>query len=963
MKKINILLIAGALSLPVGGALASAHQGDVKPAYAAEALFIGEQNMLTNPVCTGSSGTATYDSSSKTLTLDNFVYNSNSGHQAQVYAGNYDTSLYSEGFEKLVVKLKGVNSIRGYLFSSDNYRDVAGAVFNNPVEFTKAENAPENTKLSFTSASPITNHGGAYGCYANGDVTVNGCEVSFSASQAAYKSTGLYVFGSLSIIDSKVTFAGGEVVKTVNSESNGLEVFYNTTVTNSTIIATGGTADHYSCGMQVYNSSSSRATFTNSTITSTGGTTTASSSDENPRGSIGIHGQDIIFNNSVVNATGGTSNGGLESAGIMVYGTCTFNSGKITAVGGTSNSGKSYGLSSYYTENRAVYDAKGDVTLLLAYGKTRALNGKLKNAYDGNGWTNYEGTTGQATIAATSTATTYGDYKRIKFCKIECTVTASDPVTYDGNSHVALTVSVTEPSSGYTVGYKVGSETEYSSTVPAPTDAGTYSINVKIEASGYPTVTKTVSFTINPAEMSDITVVVTSGSFDYDGTAKTPTVETSGKTIFDTDPTFTYSKTQTGTYETTIPSFTDAGTHTIYWKAEATGHKTETGTITFTINPVEMSNVSVTVTSGTFDYDGTPKTPIVETTGKTIFDTDPTFKYSKTETGTYGEMPTFTDAGTHTVYWKAEAAGHVTVTGSFEITIGKAQSSYGDKPTAVTGLAYTGSAQALVNAGTSETGTVMYRLGEEGEFTSTVPSATEVGEYKVYFYVKGDANHLDTEVEYVVVRIDQNSKVVLNSAIDSGNRVYEMLAESNPEAAEALKVVLDDAKAVQADPNVTVTAIDEAAAALLEALVSSVTTLIDDIGEVKYNKDSQEAIENAREAYDLLPEEQKAEVGEEKLEVLTAAEEKYQKLKAAAKSGLPGWAIFLIIFFAIILAFVITYVLLFFVFNKWIKGSREPERVFKLSTNGQRAKLLARNFRVIERFERDIFNTKEEASK
>ena len=66
-------------------------------------------------------------------------------------------------------------------------------------------------------------------------------------------------------------------------------------------------------------------------------------------------------------------------------------------------------------------------------------------------------------------------------------------------------------------------------------------------------------------------------------------------------------------------------------------------------------------------------------------------------------------------------------------------------PTAKTGLVYNGSAQALVNAGTAEDGTMQYRLGT-GAWGTAIPTATDAGTYNVYYKVVGDAYHANSEV-------------------------------------------------------------------------------------------------------------------------------------------------------------------------------------------------------------------------
>ena len=63
-------------------------------------------------------------------------------------------------------------------------------------------------------------------------------------------------------------------------------------------------------------------------------------------------------------------------------------------------------------------------------------------------------------------------------------------------------------------------------------------------------------------------------------------------------------------------------------------------------------------------------------------------------------------------------------------------------PTAIDGLVYDGSAQALVNAGTASGGTINYSL-DNSSWSASIPTGTEGGNYTVYYKVVGDANHID----------------------------------------------------------------------------------------------------------------------------------------------------------------------------------------------------------------------------
>lgn len=65
-------------------------------------------------------------------------------------------------------------------------------------------------------------------------------------------------------------------------------------------------------------------------------------------------------------------------------------------------------------------------------------------------------------------------------------------------------------------------------------------------------------------------------------------------------------------------------------------------------------------------------------------------------------------------------------------------------PTAATGLAYDKADHNLITtAGSAVVGTFYYKLGADGEWSTNFPTATNAGDYKVYYYVKGDATHND----------------------------------------------------------------------------------------------------------------------------------------------------------------------------------------------------------------------------
>ena len=70
-------------------------------------------------------------------------------------------------------------------------------------------------------------------------------------------------------------------------------------------------------------------------------------------------------------------------------------------------------------------------------------------------------------------------------------------------------------------------------------------------------------------------------------------------------------------------------------------------------------------------------------------------------------------------------------------------------------LTYNTEQQELLNTGTSSEGTLMYSLEENGTYSENVPKAKDGGDYTVWYYVKGDVTHLDSDKQYVKVSISK----------------------------------------------------------------------------------------------------------------------------------------------------------------------------------------------------------------
>ena len=111
------------------------------------------------------------------------------------------------------------------------------------------------------------------------------------------------------------------------------------------------------------------------------------------------------------------------------------------------------------------------------------------------------------------------------------------------------------------------------------------------------------------------------------------------------------------------------------------------------------------------------------------------------------DIPQGTGAGNYTVYYYDEAGDYA----SLLVTIAKADGSV-TPPVAINNLAYTGTAQNLITAGSSTTGTIMYSL-DGTNYGTSVPLGTDAKAYNIYYKVEGDANHKDVAAASLKVTI------------------------------------------------------------------------------------------------------------------------------------------------------------------------------------------------------------------
>lgn len=272
--------------------------------------------------------------------------------------------------------------------------------------------------------------------------------------------------------------------------------------------------------------------------------------------------------------------------------------------------------------------------------------------------------TGQVTITGTGTATitatvtdgdnyTYGTTTAsYTLTVVKGTITASatgGSYTYSPSGSHGISVSVTKPTSGYTVRYGTASGTYEYSASPTFSAIGAHTVYYKVSADNYNDFTGQATVNISAA----------AGSLSFASSSLTKTygeanfVNTLSKTG---DGNVSYSSNQPGvaTVEATtgLVTIQGVGTATITASMPATETYTAaSATYTLTVTAADLSGAVISLDPTSFDYDGTAKEPSVKqvTLGslKLTASTDYTVGYSNnTAAGT--ATATITGKGNYT---------------------------------------------------------------------------------------------------------------------------------------------------------------------------------------------------------------------------------------------------------------------------------------------------------------------------
>ena len=324
-------------------------------------------------------------------------------------------------------------------------------------------------------------------------------------------------------------------------------------------------------------------------------------------------------------------------------------------------------------------------------------------------------------LAASQFANTNPMYRNVSFVVTDgyvkinqkaVTVTADNKSKTYGDSDPTLTATITgRVSTSDTITYSISRA--------SGNNAGTYAIT--------PTGT---------ASQGNYTVTFQTGTFTINRKAVTVKADNKSKTYGASDPTLTATVTglvgsDTVSYTLSRASGSNVGTYTITPTGNATqGNYTVTFTTgTFTINKAAASALGLSVSGGTYTYNGTARS-ITATTSVT---SGTTIYYSSNgSSGWTTTKPTLTNAGSITTYVKAVNSNYNDATGNATVTINKAAASgLGLSVTAYSAL-YNGSAHTVTASVSVTSGTTIQYSTDNSTWSTTNSSRTNVGVTTVY---------------------------------------------------------------------------------------------------------------------------------------------------------------------------------------------------------------------------------------
>ena len=381
--------------------------------------------------------------------------------------------------------------------------------------------------------------------------------------------------------------------------------------------------------------------------------------------------------------------------------------------------------------------------------------------------------------------------------------TAQENLTYTGQAQALITAgSVTDYG---TMQYSLTENGTYSQDIPTGTDAGAYTVWYRVIGDANHNDTEPASVAVRIGTKPLAITGVTAASKPYDGTtdAGVPSVTFDNVTL------------NPGTDYTVTASFDDAGvgsdknvTATVTLMEQAAkNYALEQSSFHTTGNITKAAAPDFTKATALVIVNGHEKTYTVTLPALPTLETSkeygaPTYELgdiklnagyytsgAKVENGALtlpiqkNDVETTGPVGTVSVVIKSTNYEDITLTVNVNATNKLVPTV--TAPTA-NALTYNGAEQALVTAGQTTGGTMLYRLGDS-QWSEQIPTAKNAGEYTVWYKVQGDAEYADVAEQSLTVTAVKKAVTVtaLDKSAYTGSTAPDL---SSPEADKNYKV-------------------------------------------------------------------------------------------------------------------------------------------------------------------------------
>ena len=201
------------------------------------------------------------------------------------------------------------------------------------------------------------------------------------------------------------------------------------------------------------------------------------------------------------------------------------------------------------------------------------------------------------------------------------------------------------------------------------------------------------------------------------------------------------------TWSDKVPTGTDAKSYTVWYKAVGDDQHADSEPQEAT-SSIAKADPTVTAPKATNPtYNGEAQALVEAGTAK-----GGEMRYSLDGEAWSDKVPTGTDAKSYTVWYKVVGDENHNDSEPQKVIAKIAKAAPKVTAPKARSLTYNGKAQALVEAGTAEGGTMQYSLDGKS-FSEKVPTATEAKSYTVWYKVAGDANHTDSAPQSITSTI------------------------------------------------------------------------------------------------------------------------------------------------------------------------------------------------------------------